>query len=44
MLSYADLTRGEDAEAEFAKLIDAIDGRRRLPDIGTTVKTLGLKL
>ena len=28
--------------AEFAKLIDAINGRRRLPDIGTTVKTLGL--
>ena len=42
MLSYADLTREEDAAAEFAKLIDAINGRRRLPDIGTTAKTLGL--
>jgi formylglycine-generating enzyme required for sulfatase activity len=42
MLTYADLTGQEDAEAEFAKLFDAINGRRRLPDIGTTAKTLGL--
>ena len=42
MLTYADLTGQEDMEAEFAKLLDAIRGERRLPDANTTVKTLGL--
>ena len=42
MFTYADLTGQEDMDAEFAKLLDAIRGERRLPDTSTTVKTLGL--
>ncbi|MCX6032396.1 MAG: SUMF1/EgtB/PvdO family nonheme iron enzyme [Chloroflexi bacterium] len=42
MLTYADLTGQGDTEAEFAKLLDAIRGVRRLPDAGATATTLGL--
>ena len=42
MLTYADLTGQRDTDAEFAKLLDAIHGVRRLPDAGSTVATLGL--
>ena len=37
MLSYADLTDSADAEQEFAKLLDAIRGVRRLPDANRTL-------
>jgi len=34
MLTYADLSGAGDTEAEFARLLDAIRGVRRLPDVG----------
>jgi len=34
MLTYADLTGDVDIEVEFAKLVDALRGVRRLPDAG----------
>ncbi len=44
IFTYADLTGKLDSEAEFAKLLDAIRGARRLPDAGSTHATLGLQL
>lgn len=43
MLTYADLTGQQDMDAEFAKLLDAIRGVRRLPDANSTRQTLGLQ-
>jgi hypothetical protein len=43
MLTYADLTGRGDTEAEFARLLDAIRGVRRLADAGATHRTLGVQ-
>jgi hypothetical protein len=42
IFTYADFTGKLDTEAEFAKLLDAIRGVRRLADAGSTRQTLGL--
>ena len=43
IFTYADFTGKLDADAEFAKLLDAIRGVRRLADAGSTRQTLGLQ-
>jgi WD40 repeat protein len=41
MLTYANLTGAVDEEAEFAKLLDALRGVRRLPDAGPFLSERG---
>jgi formylglycine-generating enzyme required for sulfatase activity len=43
IFTYIDFTGKQDANAEFAKLVDAIRGVRRLADAASTYQTLGLQ-